>query len=314
MHSPAPDYDRLIDAETRAFVRETERWYPPGSVGGPAEEQRAVYDRMARAFDAPRPAGIAAVDRQIGGVACRDYRKGDAAVTVVYFHGGGFVLGGLQSHDSICAEICAATGFRVVAADYRLAPEHHHPAAFQDARAMARAVAAEGGPMILAGDSAGGNLAAAVAQATRGEGPGPVGQALIYPGLGGDTGDGSYLTHAHAPMLTRAAVLYYAGVRYPGGIRPDRPDPTASPLDDTDFAHLPPTLLFPAEYDPHCDDALVYARHIRAAGGRAHVDLGRGLVHGHLRARHRAARARDAFARICDGISHLGAGLWPYEE
>lgn len=309
-----PDYSQLIDAETWAFIRATEAWYPPDAVGQSVTDQRAVYDRMCKAFDVPYPAGVIAEDRVIGGVGCRDYRRGASDVTVVYFHGGGSVVGGLHSHDAICADICGATGFRVVAADYRLSPEHHHPAAFDDARAVTRAVAAAGGRTLLAGDSAGGTLAAAVAQATRGEGLGIVGQALIYPGLGGDTSQGSYLTHADAPMLTRADILYYGGIRHPGGVRPDAPDPTAAPLDDTDFSDLPPTLLYPAECDPHCDDALVYARHIRAAGGRAHVDLGHGLVHAHLRARHSVVRARAAFARICDGISHLGAGLWPYEE
>ncbi len=300
-----PDYDRLIDAETRAFIRETERWYPPETATFTIAGQRAVYDRMCAAFDAPHPAGVATQDRHIGDVPCRLYGDGPSSVTTVHFHGGGFVVGGLHSHDAICAEICAATGFRVVSVDYRLSPEHSHPAAFDDAMAVTRAVAAEGGRIILAGDSAGANLAAAVAHAARGKVK-AAGQVLIYPGLGGDLNRGSYLTHANAPMLTRDDILYYAGIRHPGGVAPGRPDPTALPLRDTDFSGLPPTLCVSAECDPHCDDGPAYAARIVAAGGEARAIVEPGLVHGYLRARHMSARARASFDRITGAIRSLG--------
>jgi acetyl esterase len=308
-----PDYARLIDAETWAFIRATEGWYPPETASYSIADQRAVYDRMCAAYDAPYPSGVTATDRPVAGVPCRHYTAGGpAAATVIYVHGGGFVVGGLHSHDAVCADICGATGLPVIAVDYRLSPEHLHPAAFEDALAVVRAVAAGGASrIVLAGDSAGGNLAAAVAHATRGEDLGLVGQVLIYPGLGGDRTAGSYLRHAHAPMLTLADVEFYAGIRFPGGIDPMTPDATAGALDDTDYAGLPATVCITAECDPLADDGRAYVHRITLAGGRAVLHEEHGLVHGYLRARHSVARARVSFARICGAISALAAGEWP---
>jgi acetyl esterase len=227
-------------------------------------------------------------------------------VTVVYFHGGGFVVGGLDSHDDVCAELCAATGLQVVSVDYRLVPEHPHPAAFDDSLAATRAVAATFGPLVLAGDSAGGALAAAVAHALRGSGVAVRGVVLVYPGLGGNTAEGSYVTHARAPMLTTEDVLYYQRLRHGGA--PPACDPTASVLHDTDFTGLPPVAAFAAECDPLADDSRAYRARIRAAGGVAEWYLDRGLVHGWLRARHSVPRARAAFDRIIAATSALAHG------
>lgn len=303
------DYQTLIDAPTWAFIKATEAHYPPDAATYTIAQQREVYDRMCRAFHRGYPPGVTAEDRRIAGVPCRIFAgKGPA---ILYLHGGGYVVGGLESHDDICAEIRAATGLTVVCADYRLSPEHRHPAALEDALAVARALAVDG-PILLAGDSAGGNLAAAAAHILRHEPVTVLGQVLIYPGLGGDTGRGSYLSHAHAPMLTREDVLFYAGIRHGG--TPPGPDPTVSPLADTDFAGLPPTVTFGAECDPLCDDAGDYAAAIAAAGGRAHSFTEQGLVHAYLRARHSVPRAAASFARITAALSALAKGDWPYGD
>ncbi|MEO6301014.1 MAG: alpha/beta hydrolase, partial [Paracoccaceae bacterium] len=199
------DYSTIIDAPTWDFIRATDASYPPDTATLSIAAQRAIYDRMCRMFHRGYPAGVAAVDRTIAGVPCRIFAG--SKPTVIYLHGGGFVVGGLESHDDICAEINAVTGLSVVAADYRLSPEHLHPAAFDDACAVAGEVA-KAGPILLAGDSAGANLAAATAHALRGE-IDILGQVLMYPGLGGAMNTGSYLTHANAPMLTLDDVLYY---------------------------------------------------------------------------------------------------------
>ena len=240
------DYSTLIDAETWAFIRETDGWYPPETATYPIEKQREIYNAMCRAFHRGYPDGLAVEDAPMGGVPCRVYTPAAVTGTVVYFHGGGFVVGGLHSHDDICAEIASGCGVRVVSVDYRLAPEHRHPAHFDDAMAATRAVAAWlGGDLVLMGDSAGGNLAAACCHALRGE-IAPQGQVLIYPGLGGDMTRGSYLAHAHAPMLTLADVEFYKHIRMAKAHR-GPPDATAAPLHDPDFSGLPPTLIFTAQ-------------------------------------------------------------------
>lgn len=306
------DYARLIDEETWAFIRETGTYYPPDAVTLSVEEQRAVYDRMCRAFHQGYPEGVRVEDISAEGVPCRLYETGTPDVTVVYFHGGGFVVGGLESHDDVCAEICDRTGYRVVSVDYRLAPEHAHPAPFDDARTAALWTASRWpGPLVLAGDSAGGNLAAAVSHAARSEGPKIVGQVLIYPALGGDHTKGSYVIHPQAPMLTVDDMKFYQTIRTKGA-PPPTDDPTYMPLHDTDFSHLPPTVCITAECDPLSSDGGAYRDVIRAAGGRAEWIEDAGLVHGHLRARATVTRAARSFDRIVDAIDALGRGDWPY--
>lgn len=299
------DYQSVIDAPTWAFIARTAESYPDDTATAAIADQRRIYDAMCQRFDHGYPPGVTAQDHRIGGVPCRDYSG--ASPAVVYLHGGGFVVGGLHSHDDVCAEICASTGLRVVSVDYRLSPEHPHPAALEDTLAVTRALLADG-PVLLAGDSAGGNLAAAAAHALRGH-PALRGVVLIYPGLGGDPNTGSYLTHAHAPMLTRDDVLFYAGIRQNAA-----DDPTASPLLDPDLTGLPPTIAFSAECDPIADDALHYCARLTAAGTLAHRVLEPGLVHGSLRARHMVPRAAASFARITAALTALANGQWPYGE
>lgn len=302
----ATDYRNLLDAPTWAFIHQTEAAYPADTASLSIADQRAIYDRMCRAFFRGYPPGVTAEDRAIGGVPCRLYPGGGPA-TVVYLHGGGFVVGGLHSHDDVCAEIRARTGLTVVSVDYRLSPEHQHPAAFEDASAAIRALP---GPLVLAGDSAGGNLAAAAAHTLRD--PRILGQVLIYPALGGDRQAGSYVTHANAPMLTAADVDFYGGIRH-GGAWPPPGDPTVSPLQDSDFSRLPMTLVIGAECDPLHDDAPAYATAVRAAGGLAHAVTARGLVHGYLRARATVPRAAESFELITATIAAFAEGRWPFD-
>ncbi|MBB6410188.1 alpha/beta hydrolase [Mesorhizobium sangaii] len=308
------DYKTLIDAETWAFIEQTNSYYPPDTIDYTIAQQREIYDRMCREFFAGYPEGVAvetsAIATTTHDIPIRIYRSASqAAATVLYFHGGGFILGGLDSHDDVCAELCGRTGHEVVSVDYRLAPEHLHPAAFDDAMgAFEWATTNREHPIVLCGDSAGGNLAAAVSHATRGHQRKPIGQVLIYPGLGGDRSRGSYVTHAEAPMLTVRDLEFYKKVRT-GGV--DRTgDITLSPLADGDFANLPPTVLITAECDPLSSDGEAYRARVAAAGGRAYWFEEAGLVHGYLRARHTVGRARASFTRIVDAVAALGTGEW----
>ncbi|MER9655343.1 alpha/beta hydrolase [Mesorhizobium sp. M0152] len=308
------DYGKLIDAETRTFIERTNSYYPPDTIDYTIAEQREIYDRMCREFFAGYPEGVTAETTAIAGPACdipiRIYRGAPrAAVTVLYVHGGGFMLGGLDSHDDVCAELCARTGYEVISVDYRLAPEHLHPAAFDDVMsAFDWAAANRKHPILLCGDSAGGNLAAAVSHATRGHVKKPIGQVLIYPGLGGDSSRGSYVTHAEAPMLTIRDLEFYKNIRT-GGVD-STGDITQSPLADADFAYLPPTVLVTAQCDPLSSDGEAYRDRVVAAGGRAVWLEEKGLVHGYLRARHTVGRARASFTRIVDAVATLGQGSW----
>jgi acetyl esterase len=307
------DYKTLIDAETWAFIEKTNAYYPPDTIDYTITQQRAIYDRMCREFFAGYPQGVSAETTTIAdGVPVRIYRNAapNKAAMVLYIHGGGFILGGLDSHDDVCAELCARTGYEVVSVDYRLAPEHLHPAAFDDAMdAFEWAARTYDRPVVLCGDSAGGNLCAAVAHATRGHVKKPAGQMLIYPGLGGDHSNGSYVTHAEAPMLTVRDLDFYKHIRTGGGV--DRTgDITLYPLADADFAYLPPTVLITAQCDPLSSDGEAYRDRIVAAGGHATWFEEPGLVHGYLRARHMVGRARTSFTRIVEAVSALGRGDW----
>ena len=150
------------------------------------------------------------------------------------------------------------------------------------------------------GDSAGATIVAAVTHALRGR---VVGQVLIYPYLGADMDAGSYVTHANAPLLTRADMAFFEGIRCDGPA--PEGDPSFAPLHDMNFAGLPKTVVFSAECDPLCDDGQVYCDRITVAGGEAHWVNEIGLVHGYLRARHSVARARDSFSSIVDAVKKM---------
>ena len=166
-------------------------------------------------------------------------------------------------------------------------------------------------PIVLCGESAGGNLAAAVAQATRRHARAAIGQVLIYPGLGGDESAGSYVEHAEAPLLSRRATsTSTATSARPSAQSPD--DPTFSPLRDTDFSGLPPTVIVTAECDPLSSDGETYRDRILAAGGKAWWHEEPRLVHSFLRARTTVpARGRGVCADRRGGGA-LGRGEWPY--
>jgi acetyl esterase len=309
------DYSALLDDEVWAFLNESARYYPDDAVGLSITEQRALYNKMCVAFDQGRPSNITVEDLPFGGVPCRVYSPTDtsylATATVFFCHGGGFVVGGLDSHDSVCAEFCAITGLRVIAVDYRLSPEHPHPDDFDDALAAFEAVCvAFEGAIVMCGDSAGGNLVAAVTHHARGRIDGRItGQLLIYPGLGGDQSKGSYITHAQAPGLTKQDMEFYMNIRSAG--QDKYGDPTYAPLHDKDFTNLPATVIITAECDPLSDDGKDYRDAMLAAGGEAIWINETGLVHAYLRARVISSKAGASFGRMTQSLSALAKSELP---
>lgn len=306
------DYEALIDTQILAFLEDLKDRFPENATDQSVDHMRRLYLKQCSAYDRGYPAGVQSETKKADGVPVRVYSAGQPTRSVLFFHGGGFVLGGLDTHDGICAEICAQTGYRVVAVDYRLAPEHPHPAAFEDAWTAAQWAAREfSDPMILTGDSAGGNLAASVAHHARGKLNNIWGQVLIYPWLAGESDGGSRAEHSSAPMLTRDDLLVFRDARLTGPEPQD--DPQFAPLQDSDFSGLPRTVIFSADCDPLRDDSRDYRDQLQQAGVPVHWTNETGLVHGYIRARHVATRAGDSFERIVIAIEALGQDVWAWD-
>ena len=206
--------------------------------------------------------------------------------TVAFFHGGGFVICDLDTHDDMCRAIAGETGALVVSVDYGLAPEHRYPAAAEDAYAATKWIAEHAGSLggdadrlVVAGDSAGGNLAAVVALMARDRGgPGIAFQLLIYPVIDAAQDTPSYEENSDGYFLT-AAYMRWFWEQYlgPGG---DSDDGYASVLRHPDLAGLPPTLMITAEYDPLRDEGEAYADALEAAGVPVTTYRAPGMFHG----------------------------------
>jgi acetyl esterase len=253
---------------------------------------RQAYSQMCRAFTPPCPEALVVEDFELAGVAVRAYHPQveppcEGWPCILYLHGGGWVVGDLDSHDFICMELAATLGALVVAVDYRRAPEHPFPAGFDDCLAVWLHLAAA--PFVLdpqrrlvVGDSAGGNLVAALCLAARDAGQSlPRAQVLIYPALGGPADLPSRRECADAPLLSSRDLDAYHGL-YLGGVVPS---PYAMPLLADDLSGLPPALVIVAQWDPLRDDGVLYSERLNATGVNAVLYIGGGLVHGCLRGR-----------------------------
>ena len=211
---------------------------------------------------------------------------------VMYFHGGGFVLGDLHTHDGICRQHAVGTGAIVVSVDYRLAPEYPYPAAVEDTWAATRWVAAHGAGLggdperlALAGDSAGGTLAAVIAQRARdlASQPGPhvVFQLLWYPSAMWDVTLPSFAENAHAPVLDADTVAAFSRF-YAGDVDLRNPPPGMAPGRADNLTGLAAAYIAVAGHDPLRDDGIRYGELMAAAGVPVTVDNDPGLVHGYL--------------------------------
>ena len=305
-------YQDNIDAETWDFIAETQAIYPDDAVDLTIARQREIYDALCLQFHHGYPEGMEATTTEIPNpcdkgkrIAVRVYQPlgPTSGPMILYYHGGGFVVGGLESHDDVCAEIAHRTMSKLISVDYRLSPENPFPACFLDALGAFQHYSASGHPILLVGDSAGGNLAAGVCEATKSWTTKPLGQVLIYPALGGDLDSGSYLSHSNAPMLTTEDVKFYHKIRANGADLTS--DPRASPFCADDVSTIPPTIIHSAEIDPVCDDGKHYVERLEAAGVRAQWYLQEGLIHGYLRARHSVTRAQKSFDSIIASIALL---------
>jgi acetyl esterase len=238
-----------------------------------------------RELTVPGPDGAA--------IPLRLYRAARAAAetslpALVFFHGGGWVVGDLETHDPMCRHLANAAGCAVIAVDYRLAPEHKFPAAVEDCLAATQWVAANGGALgvdvarlAVGGDSAGGNLAAVVSLLARDRGSPPLRlQVLLYPALDFGMSHPSHQRFAEGHLLTMATMRWF-GEAYIRGPQ-DVADWRASPLRAPDLSGLPPAYVLTAGYDPLSDEGAAYAGRLCQSGVAVeHCHLS-GQIHGFL--------------------------------
>ena len=267
---PAPHPSTMSALERRTALRDGAR-----AMRGELEPVAAVVDGE-----------ISLEDRTLGSrmyVPLRDEGK----ALVLFFHGGGFILGDLETHDALCRRLSADTGMRFLAVDYRLAPEHPFPASVNDAVDVVRHVASNiakyanpDAELIVMGDSAGAALVAVASALTRQENLGIAAQVLIYPTLGPEVVTQSSHTYATGYLL-EVEHLRYDYAQYLGEWS-DHTDPRVTPLMFDDLSGAPPAIVVVAQCDPLRDEAVAYAGLLEHFGVRVELLEAEDMVHGFL--------------------------------
>jgi acetyl esterase len=307
---------RLADG-IQTFIDRCNRAMPPDFYTRPLTEQRALYLGLTREFPYELPSDVTITDDVVSHgrrrLPIRVYRPVAPVGRgfIVYIRGGGFVVGSLETHNTVVAELASRSGLVTIAPDFRLAPEHPFPTAIEDCYGALSGVVTQAPRLgidperiVLAGDSSGANMAVAVAMMARDRG-GPTlrGQALISPVLdftrwrrGG----------ADAPLLTSGEMEYYTACYAPDPWQVTHP--YVSPLVRGSFQGLPPAYLMGAELDSLLVDAETYARRLRENNIDVELVVEPGLVHSAVRARGLSPQVADAWARFCSRAARLACG------
>ena len=280
-----------VDQETQAVLDLLEQ------LGAADFSELSVQEARNLSLTPPpeRPAAVGSVeDRSVptaeADIPIRIYRpeSGGTQGALLFFHGGGWVIGDLESHDETCRILCAQAGLTVVAVHYRRAPESPYPAALTDCFAATRWVAdnaellgVDAKRLGVGGDSAGGNLAAAVALKARDEGqPGIACQLLIYPVTDANFDTVSYQENAEGYLLTKKGMQWFWDHYVP--VIEDRAQAYASPLRADTLENLPPALVQTAEFDPLRDEGEAYTEMLKGAGNTVQHTRYDGLIHGYF--------------------------------
>lgn len=291
-----------LHPQSQAFLEMIRAAAAPTWPEMPIEKARETFASLGVFGEAPSVPRVE--DRDVAGVPIRIYHahESEPREVILYFHGGGWVLGDIETHDALCRRLVMASGASVINVEYRAAPEHRFPAAALDGFAVCRAVAEDSGSfgvrdrIVVAGDSAGGNIAIAVAMMVRDQGlPEPLslcGQALIYPVLDATMSSDSYHRYADGFGLTKATMAWFWEM-YTGEDKDGlRQDPLASPS-VAELSGLPMTHVLTAEYDVLRDEGVAMVRRLQDAGvATTHHDQP-GMLHGFI---HFAALFDDAHA------------------
>lgn len=283
----------MLDPQAHALIDlMVAKGVPPTHTLTPAQARAFYRDR--RAFTQPEPPAMAEVrELHAGEVPLRLYRPAgtqgtDVLPVLVYFHGGGWTIGDLDTHDVLCRQLAQASGAAVVSVDYRLGPEQRFPAAVDDCvaatrwvRAQAATLALDASRLAVGGDSAGGNLAAVVCLVLREAGePLPAFQLLIYPATDMRAVAPSHTSNGQGYLLTRDSIAYYRGHYLADAAQ--WTDWRASPLLAPDHRGLPPALVLTAGFDPLRDEGLQYANALSAAGVPAQYVCFERQIHGFI--------------------------------
>jgi acetyl esterase/lipase len=278
--------------------------------------RRRMRDLPRRSFHPELRVQDRTIDGPVGPIDVRIYwppTDHAAPPVLVFFHGGGFIAGDLDTHDGTCRQHAVGADAVVVSVDYRLAPEHPYPAAVDDAWAATQWVAEHGSEiqadtsrLAVAGDSAGGTISAVVAQRARDNGGPPIlFQLLWYPSTLWDTSLPSFTENADAAILDRASIAAFSRW-YAGDVDLSNPPPGMAPGRAENLAGLPPTYIGVAGHDPLRDDGIRYGELLAAAGVPAQVDNADTLVHGYVGYAGVVPAATDALDR---GLVALRAAL-----
>lgn len=280
-------------------------------------ECREAYVNSRKALQ-PDPIDIAEVRNlsmlgPAGEIPLRLYRSrplqpGEQQPVIVYFHGGGWVIGDLNSHDTVCRELAARSGATLISVDYRLAPEHVFPAAAEDAIAATRWVAGnaaelgvDAGRIAVAGDSAGGNLAAVAAIAARDAGgPNIAFQALLYPVTDFDLTRPSYAENGTRPPVKTTTMAWFRDLYLRNA--EDQKDWRAAPIHAASLEGLAPAFIMTAGYDPLRDEGAAYADALKAAGNACTYRCYTGQIHGFLNMARVNSQTFEAFDEVANAI------------
>lgn len=305
-----------IDTQLHSFIQGLDAAWPqaPLSLGARAWRERAEW--LSAQAQTPYPEGMLVEDFVVPGqprsVLVRIYRPaaclGQQAPGLMYMHGGGWVVGSIDTHDAITADLAQQAALVVISVHYARAPEHPYPAAVEDCQAVLDWLLMHGSTkgidptrLFVAGDSAGANLATVMALRKRTDMDQPLcGQILIYPCVDDDFSRPSYQTEAQAPYLKAAEMIWFWKQYCPDPEQRRGADVT--PIHAENFSGSAPALVMVAEHDPLRDEGTQYAELLHNAGVPTDFRPGKGLIHGHLRARNICRAATDEFQAISDWL------------
>jgi acetyl esterase len=286
-NSQEKNVEPSLDSQSKAFIAALAESKKPGFHELPVAEGRKAFEGLTQLFGTG-PDDVSIEDRRLAEVPVRIYRpkalEAKNLPAVVYFHGGGFVFGSIETHDALCRRLCSESKAALVSVGYRMAPEHPYPAPLNDCYEVTQYVAEHTSELgfhpkkiVVAGDSAGGGLAAAVAiKARNTSGPKIRAQVLIYPAVDAACDSKTYALFAQGFGLSKSAMQWY-WKQYLGD---KEPKVYSSPAKAQSFKDLPETILITAQYDVLREEGEVFAKKLQESGVKVAHRRYDGVLHG----------------------------------